>query len=147
MERPIIFAMTYLFFWVSLAVAVGMFAGSRGRNGFGWFVLSMLISPLLGFIFCAVSSNLKAGAALKLEKEAIPSDKTHLRCPKCAEFVLPQATICKHCSAALTPDDQFKARQSQIAADADSEELSNTLIGWSILCGLGFLIWLYAHYK
>lgn len=139
--------MIYVITWAAFAMAVGMFAGSRGRSGFGWFVLSMLISPLLGFIFCAVSSNLKVDAALKLAKDAVPSEKTHVRCPRCAEFVLPQATVCKHCSATLTPDTQYVARQAQKAADADSEELSNTLIGWSILGGLGLVIWLVAYFK
>lgn len=45
--------------WVALSIAVGLFASNyRNRSGFGWFVLSLLISPLLGFVFAAVSRSL-----------------------------------------------------------------------------------------
>jgi hypothetical protein len=43
------------FFWIGGAIATGMFASvRRNRNGFGWFVLALLISPLLAIIFCAI---------------------------------------------------------------------------------------------
>jgi hypothetical protein len=32
--------------WIAVAVIVGVLAHSRGRVGFGWFLLSMVISPL-----------------------------------------------------------------------------------------------------
>ena len=45
--------------WVALSIAVGLFASNyRNRSGFGWFVLSLLISPLLGFVFAAVSKSI-----------------------------------------------------------------------------------------
>lgn len=48
--------MEIFLFWVLLSVAAGFYAANyRGRNGFGWFLLSLLISPLLGFVFAAVS--------------------------------------------------------------------------------------------
>lgn len=45
-------------FWIVLAVLVGVFASSRGRNGFGWALLSFFLSPLLGFIILLVIPNL-----------------------------------------------------------------------------------------
>jgi len=40
------------FIWIALAFAVGMIAGRRfDRNAIGWFVLAILISPLLAIIF------------------------------------------------------------------------------------------------
>ena len=45
--------------WFALSIAVGIFASNyRSRSGIGWFLLSLLISPLLGFIFAAVSKSL-----------------------------------------------------------------------------------------
>lgn len=45
--------------WVALSIAVGLFASNyRNRSGFGWFVLSLRISPLLGFVFAAVPRSL-----------------------------------------------------------------------------------------
>ena len=40
-----------IYFWVGLCIAVGIFAHRYNRSGFGWFVISMLLSPLLGFVF------------------------------------------------------------------------------------------------
>ena len=34
--------------WFALAVVIGLGASSRGRSGFGYFVLSVLLSPLVG---------------------------------------------------------------------------------------------------
>jgi len=49
-------------FWLAFAIAVGIAASSRGRSGLGWFILAVLISPLLAGIFLAVSPNLKRDA-------------------------------------------------------------------------------------
>jgi hypothetical protein len=34
-------------FWLGLAIIVGVGANTRGRNGPGWFLLALIISPLL----------------------------------------------------------------------------------------------------
>ena len=39
--------MEIFFFWFICAVVVGIIANSRGRSGFGWFLLSAVFSPLL----------------------------------------------------------------------------------------------------
>lgn len=38
---------TSLFLWLALSAIVGVAANTRGRAGLGWFVLAILISPLL----------------------------------------------------------------------------------------------------
>jgi hypothetical protein len=44
-----------IFFWIGGAVATGAFAHvRRNRNAFGWFLLALLISPLLAFAFCDI---------------------------------------------------------------------------------------------
>jgi hypothetical protein len=52
--------MTILIFWLCLAFAVGAAASSRGRSGFGWFLLSAILSPLIGLILVLVLPNLRA---------------------------------------------------------------------------------------
>lgn len=88
--------MTYFLLWFLFAIAVGIFASGRGRSGFGWFLLSLLLSPLLGFVFCAVSKNLRAAADA-------PTTETHVKCPACRELVIKDASKCKHCGTALIP--------------------------------------------
>ena len=36
--------------WIIFAVIIGIAASSRGRNGIGWFLISVLLSPLLGLL-------------------------------------------------------------------------------------------------
>ena len=42
------------FFWVLFSICVCMFAKSRHRSAFGWFILSLFISPLIALILIAV---------------------------------------------------------------------------------------------
>jgi hypothetical protein len=46
--------MEIAFLWFAFALVVGVAAGSRGRNGVGWFVLSLFISPLIGLLLVLV---------------------------------------------------------------------------------------------
>lgn len=88
--------MEFFLFYMMFAIAAGIFASSRGRSGFGWFLISLLISPLLGFIFLLVLQNLK-------EKKMMPNPDTHVKCPDCRELVLKDARVCKHCGCKLVP--------------------------------------------
>lgn len=88
-------------FWFIFAVICGIFAGQRGRSGFGYFVLAILISPLLCFILIAVLGAKKAPEEPATSAE--PNQNTHTKCPDCAELVLKEAKKCKHCGATLTP--------------------------------------------
>jgi hypothetical protein len=107
--------MWWFFVWVLLAVAVAVFAARRGRSAVLWFVLALLLSPVLGLLFLAVSRDLSARPAGDGE---LPTAQTHARCPACAEWVLPQAVRCRHCGAELTPDPQWEGRlRAQRVAD------------------------------
>jgi putative effector of murein hydrolase len=44
---PINDTVTAVMLWLGLAVAVGILAARFNRSGPGWFVLSMLLSPLI----------------------------------------------------------------------------------------------------
>ncbi len=82
--------------WFIFAVIVGIGASSRGRNGLGWWLLAMLISPLLAVILLMLLPSLKKPA-----DAATP--ETHVKCPDCAELVLKEARVCKHCGCRLVP--------------------------------------------
>lgn len=113
--------MEIFLFWVGLAIAVGIFASNRGRSGFGWFLISLVISPLLGLIFVAVMKNLAEG---KTGAPVAPGPDTHVKCPACAEWVRPEATICKHCRSPLTPSTTAQAMR-QAEDDKRLEDSAN----------------------
>lgn len=78
--------------WFVLAACVGMFASSKGRSGFGFFLLSVILSPLIVFIIVLVLSPIRAAA----EAQAIESGDSK-KCPECAELVKAEAKKCRFC--------------------------------------------------
>lgn len=46
------------FLWIVFALIVGAGASNRGRSGFGWFLLALILSPLLaGFALVVVGAR------------------------------------------------------------------------------------------
>lgn len=90
--------MFIVIFWLILAILVGVFAGSKGRSGIGFFFLALIFSPLIGFVIALVVSPItKVTEARALESGEVK------KCPSCAELVKIEAEICKHCSSELEP--------------------------------------------
>jgi predicted Zn-ribbon and HTH transcriptional regulator len=50
--------MGYVLLWLLTCIVVGVLAPSRGRSGFGFFLLSFFLSPLIGLIVLLVVRNL-----------------------------------------------------------------------------------------
>jgi hypothetical protein len=75
----------FLLFWVGLAVVVGVAANSRGRSGFGWFLLAVLFSPLLAVIALllmpAVAAPAGTGQNMMVVESANASLETLARLP------------------------------------------------------------------
>lgn len=128
--------------WVLFSVAAGVLANRKGRSGFGYFLLSIVLSPLVGLLFAAVVSDLSAKASAG---PVGPNADTHVKCPHCAEFVLPEATVCKHCRGALEARPHYAAsvaaaRKATAKQDARTELIT---VGVVVAVGLGVL-WLVA---
>jgi hypothetical protein len=59
---------TILIFWLAFAIIVGVAANTRGRSGGGWFILAILISPLLaGLLVLALPRKSIGSVALREE--------------------------------------------------------------------------------
>lgn len=124
--------MVWVFVWIMLAVAVGVWAHNRGRAGFAWTLLSLVISPLLGLVFCGVSKD--------LSKPAAPSAATHVKCPACAEYVLPEATRCKHCGGDLVPQPGATALQRDRQMYQKDTVMLWSAAGWLLAFGVGLYL-------
>lgn len=105
--------MEYAFFWFIFAVAVGFIASARGRSGFGWFILAMVISPVIAVIIVALIPSIGPAPG----QLAAPTPDTHVKCPDCAELVLAEARVCKHCGCRLVP----VSEQGKVAARQSAE--------------------------
>ena len=130
----------FFLFWFLFSVAVGILASNRGRSGFGWFLLSIVISPLVAGIFVAVSKNLATASGA-----SSPSEETHIKCPACAELVLPEANKCKHCGTDLVPDHTYRQRRENLQIQKNKEDGQNILIGVGMLAAVIVVAWLIAR--
>lgn len=61
-----------LFVWVIFAAVIGNAASQRGRSAIGWFLFSMIFSPLIAGLFLLLFPSLRD---LDLERTAV-DDKT-----------------------------------------------------------------------
>jgi len=87
--------MDFALVWFFLAVLCGVMAGKAERNGFGYFLLAIIISPLLCFLLLVVLGSAR--------KSGQPTPETHIKCPDCRELILKDARKCKHCGCNLVP--------------------------------------------
>jgi hypothetical protein len=95
MELLLFYLLLPVFGYLFLAVLVGIVARGRGRSGFGWFVLAVIITPLIAFILV---SSLPIIRRVSLPAN-IPSsflNQTKI-CPRCAEAVKQGASVCRFC--------------------------------------------------
>lgn len=96
--------MEFFIFWLVFAIIVGVMASKRQRSGFLYFLLSMLLSPLLIGILVLVLGNAKP---VPLPVTVVPpahgpdEDDEQKRCPECRELVRVDARKCKHCGTSL----------------------------------------------
>ena len=75
--------------WLVLCIGVMLYADRKGRSAVGFFFLSLLLSPLLGFVLVAASRPNHEKMGLR-------------KCPQCAEFVKNEALKCRFCGFDFT---------------------------------------------
>jgi len=100
--------LTFLFFWLAFAILVGVYAARKGRSGAGFFILAILLSPLIAFLIALVVQPIQGN----VDAKAVESGEFR-KCPYCAELVRIEAVVCKHCGRDLP-----KAGRSSSAASA-----------------------------
>lgn len=86
------------FLWLAFSLAAGAIAASKGRSAFGFFLLSILLTPLIGITAALIVS----GDPATLERQGLNSGALR-KCHACAEPVRREAVKCKHCGVDLAP--------------------------------------------
>ncbi len=61
--------MGILITWIILSALCGVYASSKGRSGMGYTFLSMLLSPVIGFIVVAIAGEKKEQNCYKARNE------------------------------------------------------------------------------
>jgi hypothetical protein len=80
--------------WIGCAVLCWVVANSKARLAGLWFLIGLLLGP---FALIAV------GFMPAVRRAEGPTPRTHVKCPDCREYVLKDASICKHCRCSLVP--------------------------------------------
>jgi hypothetical protein len=89
----------WFFAWVILSVIVGKVARNRGRSAATWFLLSLLISPLLALIAVASTAPRTAppDPMSRIDPGPAPVTGPRKTCPDCGGRVAEIARICRFC--------------------------------------------------
>jgi len=91
--------MEIVIFWLFFSIIAGVIASGKARSFFGFFFLSVLLSPLIGIITAlVVKPNIKG-----VEENEIKGGDSK-KCPHCAEIIKKEANVCRFCGRDLVEE-------------------------------------------
>jgi hypothetical protein len=116
--------------WIILALVVGVAASSRGRSGFGWFLVSLIFSPLIGGLFVLAARNLKQAAEhealVRTAAGARPGEKSFT--PDGVMAGIPYRTERAGAVTAMMPGGRVEFRSmAQFKAAAGGQTIDNSV--------------------
>lgn len=119
--------MELVILWLVLSVVAGVIASNKGRSGFGFFLLAVLFSPIVGILGALI-----ARPAEQIEKDLARhggSDEFK-KCPYCAEVIRKEAIKCRFCGTELA-----EADTNAVPAHSDSSVIVPTAVWLGKMAG------------
>ncbi len=89
--------------WLVLSVLVAVYASGKGKSGILYFLLAILLSPLLGFLIALISG-----------------DDTKKKCSNCGQNIDKSAKICPFCKVDMNPPSSIIIKNGKITKVDDS---------------------------
>jgi hypothetical protein len=84
-----------VFLWLCFALAVAAYADGKGRSFGLYFLISLIVSPVIGFLIVAVASS---EGSVRVAADSTSVGEGMKKCPECAEVVRAEARKCRFCS-------------------------------------------------
>ncbi len=84
--------------WVVLCLIPAAVARGKGRGGLSMFLVSLVLSPLIGLVWALAMRRQEEADAAAARRG---SSRTHWLCPACAEPVRRNARVCRYCGRDL----------------------------------------------
>lgn len=88
---PLSFLLVLVFLVIWIAALIANQAQNKGRNWQSFFILSLFFPFIMWIVVSVMTTD-----------QSQPTSGTK-KCPKCAEYVKAEATLCKHCGSAIRP--------------------------------------------
>ncbi len=112
-----------------LALIVGYLAGKRGRSAVAYFWLSFLLTFVIGLIVLLIQTS---GSQLVKRDYQNPNfgfldGERAAKCPKCAEWIKVEASVCKHCGHEVGEYIQAEMQTQQAEESARQAKLETEL--------------------
>lgn len=82
-----------IFLWITCAILVGMWADRWDRSGWAFGLISFIATPIVGAFALLAYGKGEA----KDPATGLPMAWKFTKCPHCAEKILREAKVCKHC--------------------------------------------------
>ena len=102
--------------WILLSIVVGAYASSKKvrLGGFGGFFISLIFSPIIGFIAVALT---------KPDDNAIIDSGEMKKCPQCAELVKKDALVCRFCG------NKFEKKERKVPSQvSNKDQIKNAVL-------------------
>lgn len=140
---------TVMILWALFALAVGYLASQRGRSMLNWTLISLIASPILGFVLLMMNRDLALADVIDTVTHDL--ELTHVKCVHCAEYILPEAAVCPYCRGTVTPQPEVvQARLKEKLEEVEEIQASkqgNVIIGIGIVVGIALIGWLFTFFR